>query len=65
MLAAAPGIVGSARYHAAAPMPPGEIKIFVIGCLAILAFGAIVMIIWSRFSTRPPKTSPSGRNPLR
>lgn len=64
MLAAAPGIVGSARYRAAAPMPPGDIKIFVIGCVAILAFGAIVMIIWSRFSKRPPKISPSGRNPL-
>jgi hypothetical protein len=62
MLAAAPGIVGAARYRTALPMRPGESKIFVVGCVMILAFGAVVMLVWSRFSAQAPKTSPKSRS---
>jgi hypothetical protein len=62
MLAAAPGIARPAHYRASPPMAAREVIIVILGCAAILLFGAIVMIIWSRFSAQPSKASPSSHS---
>jgi hypothetical protein len=51
-LAAAPGFVRAPIYRASPPMAPGDVAIVIVGCAAIVMFGIIVMVIWSRTGAR-------------
>jgi hypothetical protein len=52
MFAAAPGFVRSPAYRTSPPMAPEDVAIVIFGCAAIVLFGIIAMLIWSRTGGR-------------
>jgi hypothetical protein len=52
MVAAAPGFVRSPAYRTSPAMPAGDVAIVLVGCVAIIVFGIITMLIWSRTGGR-------------
>ena len=49
VLAAIPGIAVP-KFRQAAPAPPNDIVLVVLGCVVLVAFGVILGLIWNRFN---------------
>jgi hypothetical protein len=62
MFAAAPAITTAPQYRQTTPLSTSEIVIVIVGCIAIMMFGAILMMLWNRYTARQAATSASPKS---
>jgi hypothetical protein len=59
MLGAAPAITSAPQFRQTAPTSAGDVIIVIVGIMAIVVFGAVLIVLWNRFDARPADTSTS------
>ena len=59
MLGAAPAITSAPQFRQTAPASASDIIVVIIGIVAIVMFGAVLIMLWNRFNARPPDSRTS------
>ena len=62
MLGAAPAITSAPQFRQTAPASSGDIIIVMLGIVAIVVFGAVLIIWWNRVNARPANASTSSKS---